>query len=213
VATGSTERPANANLALSLEHRDHHHVRNADSADQQGNGAKPEEQATETVTGDVASLDGIGRTGDGDLIGCLGTDRGSDQRPHIVQPAVDNIHINRLWFKFGLEQRLRNRRANERRSVKAWGKPHRLQHTDDLEVRIGQVDDRCRIKRSNTEPFRGNRAKDNRWDLGGPGVEKHPCGNHTVHCVQHVEIRRQHGNTTGLRCGDELRAPDRRIDN
>ncbi len=45
VAPGGAERATQADLATSLQHRDHHDVRDADRAHEQGDGAEAEEEA------------------------------------------------------------------------------------------------------------------------------------------------------------------------
>jgi len=71
VAARRAERAAQADLAAALEHRDHHHVRDPDPADEQRDGAKPEQQRGQRVLGRGTCGERVGWAADGDLLRAL----------------------------------------------------------------------------------------------------------------------------------------------
>ena len=87
LAAGRTQGPAQSDLPAPLEHRDHHHVGDSDSADEEGDCAETEEQAGQRRFGSFPSFESVAGTGHLDLVGVLRIRRGRQHASHVVDES------------------------------------------------------------------------------------------------------------------------------
>ena len=121
VTAPSTERPPHADLAPPLEHGDHHHVRDPDAADDEGDGAEPEQQVAQRGVGRGAGGQGIGRSRHVDLVRRLGVDAPGQHGPHLLDLVGHRADVQRRRRAGRLEQLVGDRVADQCGGVEVGG--------------------------------------------------------------------------------------------
>ena len=110
MAPGGAEGAAESDLRAALEHGDDHDVRDADRADQQGDGAEAEEQAVQRALGVRLGHQGVGGLADVDLAGVLRVGGRGQEVVHCGDPAVSGAEVDR-WLGVAVEAEVAGFRA------------------------------------------------------------------------------------------------------
>ena len=170
VSPRRTQRTPQADLRAALEHRDHHHVGDADAADDQRHRAQSEQQPAQSLVDTRPRLERIGRARHVDLVRRRRVDRPSEHAPGALQLIGVDAQVDAGRDHLGAEEALRRLVADEHRAVEVGMQRQRVEDADHGELHAADRHDRPLVEVADAEPLRRNGAEHDHWQFARAAV-------------------------------------------
>ena len=203
VCLGRAESSSQSDLASPFNYRDHHHVGDADAANQQRHGAEAEEEGGQRIIGRRLGLEHL-RSTHTDLLGVLWVSGRREDVSGLVDRTVDHPgveHRRSLVESQKLDRRLL---ADDDGPVEISGERKLLEYAYDSDIVIADEHIRRLVETVDPEAFRSDRAHDGVWIGAGTHVEEYPIGEFPIERVEKALVGGHDLDTAGLAFWDEL---------